>query len=339
VPNIEVSAGIGAFVMHAAAALGAEPARLQKATGFDPTVASDPDARIPFELEETLWHEAARLTNDDAFGLHAARLVKPGAFGVLDYVVRTAPTLRVALERLARYNRLVHDAARFELIDQAGATRIEHAFRYPGIVQGRHSAEFTIGAVLGAAREITATDIRPRAVEFRHGRPGSASALAAHREHFGLEPIFARDVNAIEFDRAALELPVPAADPSLWRVIERHAEALLASLPDPRETTGDRVRRVLAGMLGKGEATLAGVSAKLHMSERSTQRKLADEGISFDALLDDTRRDLALRYLSDPKIAIAEVAYLLGFSEPSPFHRAFKRWTGVTPSEARRRAA
>ncbi|MBK6533536.1 MAG: helix-turn-helix transcriptional regulator [Deltaproteobacteria bacterium] len=85
--------------------------------------------------------------------------------------------------------------------------------------------------------------------------------------------------------------------------------------------------------------TLKRVAAQLRMSERSLQRRLADEGESFDAIVDALRRDLALRYLADPKIAVAEVAYLLGYSEPSPFHRAFKRWTGRTPAEARRGAS
>jgi AraC-like DNA-binding protein len=96
---------------------------------------------------------------------------------------------------------------------------------------------------------------------------------------------------------------------------------------------------MLANRLGEGDATLAGVAKALKMSERSLQRRLADEGATFDALLDDVRRQLSLRYLADPAIAVSEVAYLLGYSEPSPFHRAFKRWTGTTPTEARRTSA
>jgi AraC-like DNA-binding protein len=99
------------------------------------------------------------------------------------------------------------------------------------------------------------------------------------------------------------------------------------------------VRAVSGGALGEGDASLAAVAAKLKMSERTLQRKLEAEGASFDAPLDDFRRDLALRYLADPKVAVAEVAYLLGHSEASPFHRAFERWTGKPPAEARKSAA
>ena len=121
--------------------------------------------------------------------------------------------------------------------------------------------------------------------------------------------------------------------------MERHAEALLAKLPSLTDSVVDRVQRVLSGVLGEGDASLGAVARKLRMSERTLQRKLAEESASYDALLDAMRHELAVRYLADRKIAIAEVAYLLGYSEPSPFHRAFKRWTGVTPSEARKRAA
>ncbi len=145
-------------------------------------------------------------------------------------------------------------------------------------------------------------------------------------------------MNAVTISSEHVDAPVPSADPALSRVIERHAEELLAKLPQRTERTTDRVQHLLSRALGEGEVTLAAMARRLRMSERSLQRKLADEDASFDALLDAMRRDLALRYLADPKIGIAEVAYLLGYSEPCPFHRAFKRWTGSTPSEARHAA-
>jgi|GEM_PF-6497404 len=102
---------------------------------------------------------------------------------------------------------------------------------------------------------------------------------------------------------------------------------------------GSACGAVLTSALDEGNVNLKRVAAQLRMSERSLQRRLADEGEIFDAIVDALRRDLAPRYLADPKIAVAEVAYLLGYSEPSPFHRAFKRWTGRMPAEARRGAA
>lgn len=330
-----VSARIGALIVHASASAGVDPVRLAAEVGFDPAVVRDPDARIPLELEERLWDEAARRSGVDAFGLQAAQDLRPGAFDVLDYVVRTAPTIRAALERLARYNRLVHDVARFSLVDRGDVLRLEHRFSRPSLRPCRQASEFTIASIVTLGTALTGMPVRPLAVEFIHEAPEST---APHRMLFGLEPRFSAAVNAIELDRKTLERGIPGADPALSAVIERHAEGLLAQRPE-LETASQRVRQVLAGMLRDGEATLAAAAKRLGMSARSLQRRLAEEGLGFDAVLDDLRRELSLRYLADPKIAIAEVAYLTGFSEPSAFHRAFKRWTGTTPGDARRQAA
>src|SRR5689334_5807552 len=133
------------MIVAAAAARGVDGAALARTAGFDPASGDDPDARISLAIEERLWDEAARRTGDDAFGLHAAERVQPGAFHVLDYAVRTAPTLRASLERLVRYNGLVHDVAVFTLADRDGVTRLEHTFR-GGVArgQGRHGAECTL---------------------------------------------------------------------------------------------------------------------------------------------------------------------------------------------------
>jgi AraC-like DNA-binding protein len=334
---IEVSAGIGAFIVNAAAAAGVSRAALEKRTGFALSRADDPDARIPIEMETALWDEAANATGDSAFGLHAAEGLRPGLFDVLDYVVRAAPTVRASLERLARYNRLVHDAAVFTVSEgRDGVVRIEHSLSRPGVVQSRHAAEFTLASLVVIGAQMSGAPLAPVAVELRHPAP-DAVARAAHLRLFGVAPWYDRAVNALELTGAAAARPVLTADPLLSRVVVRHAEALLAERPAAAETTAGTVRRILTRLLGDDEAgcSLTAVSASLHMSERSLQRRLADEGVTFDALLDDLRRELALRYLADEKVAIAEIAYLLGYSEPSAFHRAFKRWTGTTPAEAR----
>src|SRR4051794_2649909 len=336
---IEVSAGIGAFIVSAAAAAGVPRAELEKRTGFTLSWADDPDARIPLEMETALWEEAARAARDSAFGLHAAEGLRPGVFDVLDYVVRAAPTVRASWERLARHNRLGHDAAVFAISEGSGGIlRIEHALSQPALAQSRHAAEFTMASLVVVGAQMSGAPLAPTAVELRHAPPDGA-ARAEHLRLFGVAPRYGCAVNALELPAAAAARPVPSADPLLSRIVVRHAEALLVERPAAAETAAGKVRRILTGVLGDDEdgARPAAVSARLHMSERSLQRRLADEGVTFDALLDELRRELAVRYLADEKVAIAEIAYLLGYSEPSAFHRAFKRWTGTTPAEARQR--
>jgi AraC-like DNA-binding protein len=336
---VEVSAGIGALIVKAAAAQGVPPADLQAATGFDPAVAADPDARIPLELETALWEEAARRSGDPAFGLHAAEGLQPGVFEVLDYVFRAAPTLRAALERLSRYNRLLHDIAAIAVLDRGPVIRVEHQLSEPGAIQSRQAAEFTLAGIVVVAAQMAEEPVRPLRVAFRHRAP-EAAVVREHQRLFGVEPSYGEPVNALELDSGALSRALPRADPVLSRVVLRHADAMLAARPAPAESFANRLRRLLATALAdeEGGIALTEAAARLHMSERTVQRRLADEGLTYDQLLEELRRDLALRYLQDPRVAIAQIAYLLGYSEPSAFHRAFKRWTGKTPNETRQGA-
>ncbi|PKN54010.1 MAG: AraC family transcriptional regulator [Deltaproteobacteria bacterium HGW-Deltaproteobacteria-14] len=333
---IEMSARIGAMIVGAAALRGADPRALIDAVGFDPATAEDPDARMALTVETALWAEAERQTGDADLGLHTAELLQPGVFDVLDYAVRTAPTLRASLERLARYNRLEHDAAEFTVRDGAGRTQVDHAFRggVPGqeLGQHRHSIEFTLSSLVVIGRQLSAAPVVPIEVAFHHPAPARA---AEHERVFGVAPRFSAGVNRVAFAAADMLRPVPAADPRLWRVIERHAEALLAARPVAPQSFAARIARELSTALSEGPPTLADIAARLHVSERTLQRHLREEGLSYDALLEGYRKNLALSYLADPKIGIAEVAYLLGYSEPSAFHRAFKRWTGHTPGALR----
>ena len=331
---IEVSARIGLLVVQAAAARGAAPAEVAAAAGFDAAVAADSDARIPIQVADALWKAAADATGDDAFGLHAAEAIRPGMFGVLDYAVRTAPTLRVAYQRLARYDRLLRDVAALRVVDHGETTRIEYADR-PGGHPSRHAAECKLAGLVVVGAQVAGRALAPRAVELRHRAPPDTSE---HARVFGIAPRFGAAADALVLDAAVLDAPCPAPDPTLWSVLEQHAEALLAERPDPARFA-ERVRHDVGRALPEGAATLAATARRLRMSERSVQRRLAAEGTTYEAIVDDLRRELAARYLRDRSLAIGEVAYLLGYSEPSAFHRAFKRWTGATPAEARRRAA
>lgn len=329
---------MGALIVKSALRAGAPPGSLEAETGFDPHLGSDPDARISLGLESALWDSAARLSEDSAFGLHAAEWLEPGAVDVLDYVVRAAPTLLASLERLARYNALVHDAAIFRLQQAEGSLRIEHSLG--AATQSRHAAEFTLASIVVVGSQLVGKPLRALSLEFRHPLSDSAEPREYERV-FGVTPRFGASLNALTLPLADVERPNRSADPRLLRMIECHAQALLAQRPAPLASTTDHVRTLLATTLANvdADAALPQIANKLHMSERSLQRRLAAEGTSFDSLLDELRRELSLRYLSDQRISIAEIAYLLGYSEPSAFHRAFKRWTGATPRQLRSAAA
>jgi AraC-like DNA-binding protein len=169
-------------------------------------------------------------------------------------------------------------------------------------------------------------------VSFRHSPPAD---LSEHRRLFRAPIRFNRPVNGVVLRRALLDAPLVKADPGLCGVLERHVRELVERMPKATALS-DRVRELVASELSTGGASAATVARKLHMSRRTLQRQLGADGTTFRALFDMLRRDLAMHYLGERKIAIAEVAFLLGFSEASAFYRAFNRWYGTTPTAYRR---
>lgn len=329
-----VSARLGRFIFHAAAARGVPAPQLIQATGFDPSICDDPDARIPLALEMRLWDTAAELGKDADFGLHAAEAIRPGAFDVLDYAVRTAPNLGEALKRIVRYNRLVHDIAEFRVVEHMDTVCIEHRFSAVGIRPCRHASEFTLASLLVIGGQMTGVALHPLAVAFAHAQPEQTNE---HRRLFGLPPQFGAAVSSLTLPRTILDQPVSGADAGLSRIVTAHAEQLLAACATP-DIVGS-VHSLLAANMSNGPMKLSEVAQQLHLGERSLQRRLESGGTSFIRLVDEVRKELALRYIDDQHLALGEIAYLLGFAEPSPFHRAFKRWTGITPAAARRVSA
>jgi AraC-like DNA-binding protein len=319
-------------VLERLRALDIDVAAVLSSAGAQPSAIADPDGRIPHALAVTLWHEAVRRSGDDAFGIHAAEQIRPGAFDVLDYATRTSATLGEGLERLVRYHRILHDAAVVRLRVDGDRALLSHEL--PGEVPAlpRHPAEFIAAAWVAVARQATGVDFAPLGVSFRHAAPAD---VREHRRFFRAPIRFNDATTGVVLSRALLDAPLVESDPGLCAVLERHVRELLERMP--RATSfSDRVRQLLAKDLSTGVPSAEVVARRLHMSRRTLQRLLRADGTTFVELVEALRRNLATRYLGEPEVAVAEVAFLLGFSEASAFHRAFKRWSGTTPSAYRK---
>ena len=328
-PTIQVRAVVK--ILAAAEAAGVEPAALCGTVGLDPKLIDDADNRIPFAQFVALYEHAARLTGDDAFGLHIGERTSPTLFDVLGYVVINSPTLGAALARLVRYHAIWTDGAVFELTDQGPHVRLSYNYVAGIPTPRRHDCEMTLSIAVTFTRRMTGVDWQPRAVSFQHPRPADT---VEHQRIFRAPVTFSQPRNELLLDRALLALPLARADAGLCAVLDRHAQELLARLPQRDDTTA-QVRRLLGDALSGGDPNVAAIARQLGLSARTLQRKLHAEGTSYQDVLDEMRRDLSRRYLHEREMAVCEVAYLLGFSGPSAFHRAFRRWTGVTPKEFR----
>lgn len=335
-PGPTVSVHYVRALVGAARALGADPAALLGAAGLSPKSLEDVDARLPVAALFALWRHAPRLTGVAHFGLRAAQLAPVGALDVADYAVRSCSTLREGLAKLLAYSRIHQTAATHAFEERGDVARVRWtltASAEPAVLQ--QGAPFVVGVTLARLRQASGVDLRPREVTLRAPAPADDSE---HRAFFRAAVLrWAPDgaANQLVLERAALDLPILAADPGLARLIDRCARELLDKLPLP-ETFLGAVRRHLVESLRGGAPAAADIARRVGMSVRTLQRRLADEGTTFAALVDDARRELALGHLAAAQPTISEVAFLLGFSEASAFHRAFRRWTGQSPSEYRR---
>jgi AraC-like DNA-binding protein len=190
-----------------------------------------------------------------------------------------------------------------------------------------------MAAALNTVRVMVGSQWSPREVHFTHDAPATTSE---HVQLFRAPVIFASSTNALVMESEFCKQPIPAADPNLFKVLNRYLERVLRHVPkeDPRL---ESVRRKIAEALKDGSPKLAYVAKAMALSPRTLQRQLNSCGIDFRSLVDDTRRRFALGYLKDANNTLTQIAFLLGYSEVSAFNRSFKRWIGKTPLDYRRR--
>ena len=168
----------------------------------------------------------------------------------------------------------------------------------------------------------------PKAIRFTHAEP---SYRAEYDRIFGVPLFFESHMNGFLIDEAFLNMKLPRTNPYLSEIMSARAEELLKSLERSKTTRG-RVENLLVPILHTGEATVEMIASKLGLSRQTLFRKLKAEGVTFEQVLDELRHQLALYYLNGKKVSVNQTAYLLGFSEPAAFSRAFKRWTGSSPT-------
>jgi AraC-like DNA-binding protein len=311
---------------------GVPSATAQAAFACAADVIADLEARVPAARVLEFFAAVEGLTGDPFFGLHAAEMLGKGDLRLLELTVSAAPNLRGALERVARYYGLIHERTDLTLAIEGELAVFAH--RKEGFPKPlpRHEPEMLLAAIVVHARRLTGVALPLRAVHFAHPRPAD---ISEHERIFGKALVFEAPGDALLLDAADLERPLLTADAALREVLERYAALEVSRLAVPDRFLTD-VRGSIARGLSGGEPALDATAAALKISTRTLQRRLQEHGTSHQEVIDDVRKQLALSQLARETMAISEVAYLLGFSEVSTFHRAFKRWTGNTPGEYRK---
>jgi AraC-like DNA-binding protein len=320
-------------VLALAMAMGMPAHDIAESAGISVAELAERDRRVPLDKLLEVFDEIERRAGDPAFGLRVAEASRARPDNALALALASSPTLGEAFRRVARYTRIINDAAAIELATAGDVVRVQYRLDRAGEPH-RAGAQMALAMLCLLGRESLGARFRVAHVAFRHPAPHTA-VLAEYARIFEAPVAFGAHIDELVVPPAVLAEPLPRADPALCAHLDRHLDELLDRM-QPAALRA-QVSRLLGRQLSGGAPDIEWVAAQLHMSPRSLQRRLRDAGTSFQELLDSLRRDLALRYLAQG-LAVAEVAFLIGFTEASNFHRAFKRWTGMTPAEARGRA-
>jgi AraC-like DNA-binding protein len=287
----------------------------------------DPDARIPCTVWVPMLCRALEERPMKNAGMRLAAVTPIGAFPLIDYLIVTSRNVGEGLERLARYLRL-GEAPSIPCL-QEGDDPIRVLF------EGRDtpmSAEFSVTLNVLHFREETEDRFRAAYASFSH----TPDDVAEMERVLGCPVHTGASWNGWALSRETWQLPLRRRDPVLGGLLQRQADEAIGRLP-PMDGVALDVRRALASRVGGGDTRIQAVARTLATSARSLQRRLAAAGCSYQQLLDLARKDAAERYLSESPLSIGEVAYLLGYSEPAAFNRAFRRWHHETPQAFRKR--
>lgn len=321
------SAPLPRNLLDALAAAGVDPQALALKLGIAP--ASLETGLAPADAHRFL--EAGwRAVDDPTIGLKAGQIVKPERFGVVGIAAMSSATFGAAMERKARYWRLVWGDP-YEIRTRGDEVMAILTPGGPQPAYGQARIDMELASLLGFGRRFTGVDFSPRRVTLRQARP---TWDAAYAEVFGCPVLFSQPDDSIVFAREDVERPLLSRNAQVAELVAAGADAALQRMGE----TGllERASRVVDDLLQGDEPSLGAVAAKLFMSERSLQRRLAAESLRFTDLLDRRREAAARRYFASDTASADDVAFLLGFATPSSFYRAFKRWTGHTPQEWRR---
>lgn len=307
---------------------------LMRRAGMDPAALSDPDARYPLAQTTRLWRLAVTETGDPCIGLRVASRIGQTTFHALSYALMASSTLRESFERLTRYCRMVTDAVDMDFTRDGNCYRLRIRVPEDGEQPAFEALDAFVAAYVRMCRSALGRHYSPLRIELQRPEPAEADCF---RRILRAPLCFGAPMTELVFDAASLEQRLETANPELARHNDAVVLHYLARFD--REDTVARVRATLVEHLPRGEPSQGFVADRLGLSARSLQRRLATFGVTYKTVVDEARRELALSYLSRNRTSVTEVTYLLGFSDTSSFARAFRRWTGATPTQWRRSRA
>ena len=303
-------------------------------SGVSSRIMTDEKPTLPFEQIASFFEHAADLTGNDLIGFDRGAAREMRRAGLICYVGTSSPSLADALKNVARYQRVFSDAIEFDSSELSSKGILSWQFRVETKVYRRQYVEFSASGMIAVLRKATQRHFVPEFVNFKHARNTHTDVI---EQFFGCKVAYAQPMNQIGFRPADLDLPLPAADDDLHNVLKDYCDDVLGRKNRNAPGIVIDVERAIVARLASGEATQEEVGRALGMSARTLARRLSAEGTTFFSTVEDLRHTLAVNYLKNSDLVLAEIAYLLGYSGMSSFNDAFKRWTGSTPGQFRKK--
>jgi AraC-like DNA-binding protein len=307
---------------------GFDPETILNRVGIPKSALEDANTRFPERKLEAMWQVASEVTGDPAVALRVSTMAKANTLGIIGYLASASESGRNAFELVKDLTPLLWEDFECDLESDGEVAFIRCSLG--GDPQAsRFTTEYAIGLTVTMSRVIGAARVDPLEARFSYPAP----AYADEYERILRLPIrFDADQDGVLFPTSMMDSLNPSADAALRQLLERYAADQLARISTSVQFP-QRIRACILSMLPLGRLTADTVAAQFSMSNRTLRRRLQEECTSYQEILDDVRTELARQYLTEEKRGINEVASLLGFSDPSAFTKAFRRWTGQTPAD------
>jgi len=329
-PSDSSLATVAQIVLRMLQLYGRNGVELFREVGVAPDIAHDPHTRIPIDKLEEVFRRASLDEEDPAYGLMAARSWHPGNLGVLGHAWLSSSTLRAGLKRLERYWRIIAERSLVRLSETPAGLKLVYGRKRGDPLHEAVAADIHLSLILDMCRFNAGAALRAVEVTLRRRTPDDPGP---YRRFFGCDVAFGGAENALVLSYADADAALPTSNRRLALAFDQLLTEELAGLDKDDVIT--RCKVALLKSLSSGELSAQEMAKGLHMSQRTLQRRLAEADTTYVNLVDRTRRDLALRLLEDRRRSFTDIAFTLGFSHQSAFVRAFRRWTGQTPSAFR----
>lgn len=298
-------------------------------TGVDIRKLEGTEPKISFEHLALFFERAAEITGNDLIGFEHGLNSDYRRGGLISYTGASSPCVRTLLNNLARFQRVTGDVLRIDASSLDTNGEVLWHFHAPQIIIRSQYVEFSSSLVLGILRRLTNRRVTPLSLEFRHFRKSNIDKM---RQYYGCDITFGAKENLIKFKLLDLDLPLQSADEHLHELLKRVSQEALSKLDHRTPSLATSVEECIARTSGMAQTDVA---KALGMSPRTLARRLTEEGTSYVRILEGYRRSMAKKMLTDTDFQLTEIAYVLGYSDPSTFSTAFKRWTTQTPSQYR----